>query len=65
MTEPNEPNEPNEPTPELGEPTDVSVSPEELEDQTSDSATPTSSASRYEEGDSKGGTGGLDAGGAG
>ncbi|MFP5218197.1 MAG: hypothetical protein ACLGIG_00455 [Actinomycetes bacterium] len=58
--------DPDEPTPELGEPTDVSVSPDELDqDQPAEGATPTSSASRYEEGDTKGGTGGLDAGGAG
>lgn len=57
--------EPNDPTPELGEPTDVSVTPDDLDRGQPDGATPTSSAARYEDGDSKGGTGGLDAGGAG
>jgi hypothetical protein len=57
--------EPQQSTPDLGEPTDVSVSAEEVEQGGPDGATPTSSASRYQDGDSKGGTGGLDAGGAG
>ena len=57
--------EPQDPTAELGEPTDVSVDPDDLQQDSSDEPTPTSSAARYEDGDSKGGTGGLDAGGAG
>ena len=62
--------DPQEPTTELGPPTDVSVDPEELrrQEEEQDGASgesPTGSAARYEEGDAKGGTGGLDAGGAG
>ena len=52
----------------LGPPTDVSVDPEQLMEEQEgdgDDGSPTGSASRYEEGDTKGGTGGLDAGGAG
>ena len=57
--------EPQDPTAELGEPTDVSVDPDQVQDDPPDGETPTSSAARYEDGDAKGGTGGLDAGGAG
>jgi hypothetical protein len=57
---------PDEPTPDLGEPTDVSVDPDDVQQEHADGGeTPTSSAARFEEGDTKGGTGGLDAGGAG
>jgi hypothetical protein len=55
--------QPDDPSIELGPPTDVSVDPEDLVGE--DDTTPTGSAARYEEGDTKGGTGGLDAGGAG
>ena len=61
--------DPKEPTTELGPPTDVSVDPDELmaldDDEPAEGETPTGSAARYEDGDAKGGTGGLDAGGAG
>ena len=56
---------PEEPTTELGPPTDVSVGPEEIAALEEQDETPTGSAERYEEGDAEGGTGGLDAGGAG
>ena len=49
---------------ELGPPTGVQVDPERLAEQ-DDDATPTGSAARYEDDDAKGGTGGLNAGGAG
>jgi hypothetical protein len=58
MTEPDQ-------SPDLGEPTDVAADPDDLQSTTPDGDNPTSSAARYEEGDTKGGTGGLDAGGAG
>jgi hypothetical protein len=52
--------------PDLGEPTDIALDPSEVEEHAEQQdATPTSSASRFDEGDTKGGTGGLDAGGAG
>ena len=58
--------DPNEPGLELGPPTDVSVDADEVKRQAAEEAeTPTDSATRYGEGDAKGGTGGLDAGGAG
>ena len=59
--------EPNGPATELGPPTDVVLDPEELKALAAEEEgeTPTGSAARYEEGDTKGGTGGLDAGGAG
>lgn len=46
----------------LGEPTDVRADPDALDDA---EPTPTSSAAGFEDGDAEGGTGGLDAGGAG
>ena len=55
--------DPQEPSIELGPPTDVSVDPDDLPD--ADEQTPTASAARLEEGDTKGGTGGENAGGAG
>lgn len=59
--------EPQEPATELGPPTDVSVDPDEVRQQAAqeDGQTPTSSSTRYEQGDTKGGTGGENAGGAG
>ena len=56
---------PEGPTTELGPPTDVSVGPEDLDAPEGQDETPTASAAQYEEGDAEGGTGGLDAGGAG
>jgi hypothetical protein len=58
--------EPDTTTPALGEPTDVTVDPDDLDEgRVEGDETPTSSAARFEDGDTKGGTGGLDAGGAG
>lgn len=48
---------------ELGAPTDVQVDPSDVPAEPERTAT--SDAAAYEEGDSQGGTGGLDAGGAG
>jgi hypothetical protein len=55
----------DESTPDLGASTDVSVDPDEVQREQPEDDTPTSSAARFEDGDAKGGTGGLDAGGAG
>lgn len=60
--------EDEKPAIELGEPTDVTVDPEALQAQEAeepDAESPTGSAARYEDDDAKGGTGGLNAGGAG
>jgi hypothetical protein len=58
--------EPDDSTPAFGEPTDVTVDPDSVdEDSSQEGGTPTSSAARFEDGDTDGGTGGLDAGGAG
>jgi hypothetical protein len=57
--------EPQQPAPAFGEPVDVEVDPAEIDREAPEGSTPTSSAARYEDGDAKGGTGGLDAGGAG
>lgn len=57
--------EPQEPSIELGPPTDVSVDPDDIPEPDAGGGTPTGSAARYEEGDTKGGTGGENAGGAG
>lgn len=56
--------EPQQPPPPLGEPTDVAVDPDDVADE-QEGTTPTSVTTRYDEGDAQGGTGGLDAGGAG
>jgi hypothetical protein len=56
--------EPQSSAPQTGEPVDVEVDPADVEEGTPET-TPTSSAAGYEEGDTAGGTGGLDAGGAG
>jgi len=57
--------EPQSSAPQTGEPVDIEVDAADVEEGTPDGSTPTSSAARYEDGDTKGGTGGLDAGGAG
>lgn len=59
--------EPQEPSIELGPPTDIAVDPDDLREGVGagDGATPTGSAARMEEGDTTGGTGGENAGGAG
>lgn len=56
--------QPQQDGPDLGEPTDVTVDPDAIDDAAAGD-TPTSSAAGYEQGDTEGGTGGLDAGGAG
>jgi hypothetical protein len=54
----------DEPAPPTGDGTDVTVGPQDLQGDAE--ATPTSTAEGYrEDGDTQGGTGGLDAGGAG
>ena len=58
--------EPRETTPAFGEPTDVTVDPDSFQEgRQEDGEAPTSSATQYQDGDTEGGTGGLDAGGAG
>jgi hypothetical protein len=53
-------------SPDFGQPTDISVDAEEVEQHAAEQEeSPTSSASGFEGGDADGGTGGLDAGGAG
>jgi hypothetical protein len=49
----------------VGEGTDVEVDRDSLRRGVTEPETPTSDATAYEEGDAQGGTGGLDAGGAG
>lgn len=59
--------EPQESAPDLAPPTDTAPVTDGAgpADDTADAETPTSSAARFEAGDTEGGTGGLDAGGAG
>ena len=57
--------QPEDQAPQTGEPVDIDVDPADVDGGTPDGTTPTSSAARWEDGDAKGGTGGLDAGGAG
>lgn len=55
---------PQDGAPALGQPTDVAADPDRLDEESSE-PTPTGTLAGYEQGNTDGGTGGVDAGGAG